>query len=120
MAEEDLLAIAADSETFIQSGGGPQHSPTPREMEKASDTIYCEGTDGDGYLCMNEVGPLGGYPATSEGAEQLNAHGAQAGRLVNVCTWCGLVAVDVPSGNPTKPWPGMFMHGRQGQYSPGD
>lgn len=49
---------------------------------------FCYGVDKGGLLCKNEVGPLGGFP---EGKE------SKGGRMVNVCTWCGLIAVDVPN-----------------------
>ena len=47
----------------------------------------CNGVDDGGYACKNEVGP---FVAGKSG------EGVEEEKVVNCCTWCGLVAVDVP------------------------
>lgn len=56
---------------------------------------FCQGVDKSGWLCENEVGPLGGFPAYSV---EIEAEGLNKERMVNICTWCGLIAVDIPNG----------------------
>ncbi|RPB22878.1 hypothetical protein L211DRAFT_884048 [Terfezia boudieri ATCC MYA-4762] len=81
----------------------PQVELSAREKGEAMEPpkYFCKGVDKAGWLCENEVGPLGGLPTDSK-AEKL-----MGGRMVNVCTWCGLIAVDVPNGPPNfGPCPG--------------
>lgn len=52
----------------------------------------CNGIDDDGYACENEVGPFG----AEKGGD------IEGEKLVNCCTWCGLVAVDVPLNCPPR------------------
>ncbi|KAF8419928.1 hypothetical protein EV426DRAFT_264872 [Tirmania nivea] len=83
---------------FIKRKIKPQIKLSTREKGEAMQPpkYFCQGVDKGGWLCENEVGPLGGFPACSVeiGKE------SKGGRMVNVCTWCGLIAVDVPNGLP--------------------
>lgn len=54
----------------------------------------CNGVGDDGHACVNVVGLV----CVGEGAE--GAEGAEVEKVVNCCTWCGLVAVDVPINRP--------------------
>ena len=58
------------------------------EVERKCRGMRCNGVDDDGYACRNFV-DLFGVGKSDEGVK--------GERVVNCCTWCGLVAVDVPT-----------------------
>lgn len=101
--EQDWLLSKGFEVWFRKRKVRPQVELSAREKGEAMEPpkYFCKGVDKAGWLCENEVGPLGGLPTDSK-AEKL-----KGGRMVNVCTWCGLIAVDVPNGPPNfGPCPG--------------
>ena len=70
------------------------------EMERECGKKLCNGIYDDGYACGNEVDPFGAGKS---------GEGVEGEKVVNCCTWCGLVAVDVPINCP--PCPGSHSVG---------
>ena len=63
------------------------------EMEGEYRKRLCKGVGDYDYACGNEVDPFGAGKS---------CEGVEGEKVVNCCTWCGLVAVDVPINCP--PW----------------
>jgi len=94
--ERDNLLDKGFGAWFKKRRVRPQIELSPREMGEAMEPpkYFCQGVDKGGWLCENEVGPLGGFPADPV---EIGGEVFKGGRMVNVCTWCGLIAVDVPT-----------------------
>ena len=98
--ERDKLLSKGFGTWFKERGVRPQIELSAREKGEVMKPpkYFCQGIDRGGWLCENEVGPLSGSPADS--VETGGKKDPKGGRMVNVCTWCGLIAVDVPNGVP--------------------
>ena len=58
-----------------------------KSVKRGGRRITCSGVDDDGYGCESLVYVVG---------KGKKYEGVKGERVVNCCTWCGLVAVDMP------------------------